>query len=75
MRDVKVDDAEQAKLGELMVRKGVLTRPQLERALTACEPFSLPLASTVLKLGLAEETVLLSLLVEHYEVTGIDLGA
>ena len=58
-----------------MVRKGVLTRPQLERALTACEPFSLPLASTVLKLGLAEETVLISLLVEHYGVTGVDLGA
>ena len=72
---MKVDDAEQAKLGELMVRKGVLNRPQLERALTACEPFSLPLASTVLKLGLAEESVLLSLMVEHYGVTGIDLGA
>ena len=68
-------DSEQEKLGELMIRKGVLTRPQLERALTACEPFSLPLASTVLKLGLAEESVLISLLVEHYGVNGIDLGA
>ena len=70
-----MEESAKIPVGEVLVRRGVISRPQLERALLAQKPFSLPLASTVLKLGLADEPTLVAALAEHFGVSGIDLGA
>lgn len=61
--------------GELMLRRKLLTRADLERALIEQGRLSLPLASTVLKLGWADEQGLVSVLAEQFGVPGVDLGA
>ena len=69
--------AEAAKIpvGQVLVQRGVISPTQLDRALQAQKPFSLPLASTILKLGLADEPTLIAALAEHFGVSGVDLGA
>lgn len=61
--------------GELMIRRKILTKADLDKALIEQGRLSLPLASTVLKLGWADEPSLARVLAEQYGVPGVDLGA
>lgn len=62
-------------MGEILVRRGVLARSEIDRALRAQGQLLLPIASTLLKMGSADEPLLVSALAEHYGVPGVDLGA
>lgn len=61
-------------IGEILVRRGVLTRADVDRALRAQAQLLLPLASTVLRMGIADEPALVAALGEHFGVPGLDLS-
>lgn len=66
---------EKGRLGEILVKRGVLTEEALERALTAQGRSLLPLASTVLELGIAGEVQVAEALAEQYGVPAVRLSA
>jgi len=64
-----------SKVGEIMVRRRILTEADLERALIEEGRLIMPLLSTVLKLGWATEATLAAVLSEQLGVPGVELGA
>jgi DNA-binding response OmpR family regulator len=68
-------NVERQQLGEILVRRQVLSRDALHRALLEQGRSLLPLGSTVLKLGLADEASVARALAEQLQLPGADLGA
>jgi adenylate cyclase len=56
------------RLGEVLVRERVVTRPQLVRALERQSQLELPLGRTVVELGLAQEGEVLAAINKHYRI-------
>ncbi|MFO0724638.1 MAG: response regulator [Myxococcota bacterium] len=66
--------AGERRTGELLVERGILTAQNVERALIEQGRTGLPLLSTVLRLGWADEGELVALLSEQLGVPGADLS-
>jgi type IV pilus assembly protein PilB len=63
-----------ARLGELLVRKGLITAKQLDDALQEQKISGNKLGTSLVKLGFLSEKHLVSFLSKHYGVPAIDLG-
>ena len=63
------------KLGELLVRRGALTATQLDEALSCQGRTLMPLGSTALELGLADEEAVCMALAEQFGVPAVALDA
>lgn len=62
-------------LGEILIRKGVLRRPQLDDALVAQGSSLLPIGSTLVRLGFVEEEVVAAALAEQFGLPAVDIMA
>lgn len=63
------------RVGEILVRRGVITRTQLDDALVAQGSSLLPLGSTLIRLGYASEADVAQALAEQYGLPAVDLSA
>lgn len=66
--------AEHVKLGEILVRRKVITQADLDEALTAQGASLLPVGSTLMRLGKASEADIVRGLAEQMGVPGVVLG-
>lgn len=67
--------ASRSMCGEILTRRKIVAPADLDRALVEQGRSMLPLLSTVLQMGLADEGTLASVLSEQAGVPGVDLGA
>ncbi len=70
-----VELPEKVQLGEILVRRNILTREQLSHAVDAQGASPLPLGSTIVRLGLADELQIVAALAEQWGVPAVDLRA
>ena len=66
--------AERERLGELLVREGLITRDQLARALEEQRTSGMRLGYCFVKLGLLQETTLTKMLARQYRMPAVDLS-
>ena len=62
------------KLGEILVREGLITQEQLKRALQEQKSSGMRLGYTLVKLGLIEETEVTKMLARQYRMPAVDLS-
>jgi type IV pilus assembly protein PilB len=62
------------KLGEILVREGLITQEQLKRALQEQKASGMRLGYTLVKLGLIEETEVTKMLARQYRMPAVDLS-
>ena len=62
------------KLGEILVREGLITPEQLKRALQEQKSSGMRLGYTLVKLGLIEETEVTKMLARQYRMPAVDLS-
>ena len=62
------------KLGEILVREGLITPEQLKRALQEQKASGMRLGYTLVKLGLIEETEVTKMLARQYRMPAVDLS-
>jgi type IV pilus assembly protein PilB len=62
------------KLGEILVREGLITTEQLKRALQEQKGTGMRLGYTLVKLGLIEETEVTKMLARQYRMPAVDLS-
>jgi len=62
------------KLGEILVREGLITQEQLKRALQEQKTSGMRLGYTLVKLGLIEETEVTKMLARQYRMPAVDLS-
>jgi type IV pilus assembly protein PilB len=62
------------KLGEILVREGLITTEQLKRALQEQKSSGMRLGYTLVKLGLIEETEVTKMLARQYRMPAVDLS-
>ena len=62
------------RIGEILVERGILTTQNVERALIEQGRTGMPILSTVLRLGWADEGELVAVLSEQLGVPGVDLS-
>lgn len=67
--------APKTKLGEILLRRQALKPQDLERALNAQGSTILPIGSTLIQLGLADDATIALALAEQFGVPGVDLRA
>ena len=61
------------RLGDLLVRDGLITREQLQQALTEQKGTGNRLGYTLVKLGFVEETEITKMLARQYRMPAVDL--
>ncbi|AHG91695.1 type II secretion system protein E [Gemmatirosa kalamazoonensis] len=66
--------AERERLGELLVREGLINREQLARALEEQRTSGMRLGYCFVKLGLLQETTLTKMLARQYRMPAVDLS-
>jgi len=64
-----------SRLGELLVRRGLITPPQLEKALEEQNTNSVALSTAIVKLGLVSEGDLSACLQKEYRLSLVDPAA
>ena len=62
------------RLGDLLVREGLITRDQLQAALTEQRNTGMRLGYTLVKLGIVEETEITKMLARQYRMPAVDLA-
>ncbi len=62
------------RLGDLLVREGLITREQLQSALTEQRNTGMRLGYTLVKLGIIEETEITKMLARQYRMPAVDLA-
>ena len=62
------------KLGEILVREGLITQDQLKKALLEQKNSGMRLGYTLVKLGLIEETEVTKMLARQYRMPAVDLS-
>ncbi|UCD25706.1 MAG: type IV-A pilus assembly ATPase PilB [Gemmatimonadota bacterium] len=62
------------RLGDLLVREGLITREQLKAALTEQRNTGMRLGYTLVKLGIIEETEITKMLARQYRMPAVDLA-
>ena len=62
------------RLGDLLVREGLITREQLQQALQEQRNSGMRLGYTLVKLGLIEETEITKMLARQYRMPAVDLA-
>ena len=62
------------KLGEILVREGLITLDQLKKALTEQKGTGMRLGYTLVKLGFVEETEVTKMLARQYRMPAVDLS-
>ena len=62
------------RLGDLLVREGLITREQLQGALTEQRNTGMRLGYTLVKLGIIEETEITKMLARQYRMPAVDLA-
>ncbi|UCG86793.1 MAG: type IV-A pilus assembly ATPase PilB [Gemmatimonadota bacterium] len=62
------------RLGDLLVREGLITREQLQAALTEQRNTGMRLGYTLVKLGIVEETEITKMLARQYRMPAVDLA-
>jgi type IV pilus assembly protein PilB len=62
------------RLGDLLVREGLITREQLQQALQEQRNSGMRLGYTLVKLGLVEETEITKMLARQYRMPAVDLA-
>jgi len=62
------------RLGDLLVREGLITREQLSQALQEQRNSGMRLGYTLVKLGLVEETEITKMLARQYRMPAVDLA-
>ena len=62
------------KLGEILVREGLITQDQLKKALLEQKTSGMRLGYTLVKLGLIEETEVTKMLARQYRMPAVDLS-
>ncbi len=62
------------KLGEILVREGLITQDQLKKALQEQKSSGMRLGYTLVKLGLIEETEVTKMLARQYRMPAVDLS-
>jgi type IV pilus assembly protein PilB len=62
------------KLGEILVREGLISQEQLKRALQEQKATGMRLGYTLVKLGLIEETEVTKMLARQYRMPAVDLS-
>ncbi|MBI1966760.1 MAG: Flp pilus assembly complex ATPase component TadA, partial [Gemmatimonadetes bacterium] len=62
------------KLGEILVREGLITQDQLKKALQEQKSSGMRLGYTLVKLGLIEETEITKMLARQYRMPAVDLS-
>jgi type IV pilus assembly protein PilB len=62
------------RLGDLLVREGLITREQLSQALQEQKNSGMRLGYTLVKLGLVEETEITKMLARQYRMPAVDLA-
>ena len=66
--------ASSERLGDLLVREGLITREQLQQALTEQKGTGMRVGYTLVKLGLVEETEITKMLARQYRMPAVDLS-
>src|SRR5690606_29006931 len=66
--------AQHERLGDMLVREGLVTREQLERALGERRGSKLRIGSALVKLGYVSELDLTRALARHYRMPAVDLS-
>src|SRR5207245_3251922 len=64
----------QDKLGEILVREGLITQEQLRKALLEQKNSGMRLGYTLVKLGFIEETEVSKMLARQYRMPAVDLS-
>jgi type IV pilus assembly protein PilB len=66
--------ATQDKLGDILVREGLISQEQLKKALTEQKSSGMRLGYTLVKLGFIEETEVTKMLARQYRMPAVDLS-
>lgn len=68
-----IDDIKKIRIGDILVNRGILTKDQLQLALNEHKKTGVRLGKTLIRLGLVDETNLLSILSEQLDIPFIQL--